>query len=72
MRDGLFRSIGAIMDHCGTRGMAYEDLRDEFNARLVLMEEEFAQMPEAAVFLDHIRTHYAKRPGSYLLSVGVC
>jgi hypothetical protein len=63
LRGKLFAAMSAIVEHCGTPGMSPSLLRAEFDQQIRLFVEDFKDVPEAAVFVEYIQQHYARRPG---------
>ena len=65
LRQDLFHRVSAILDHCGRPGMGRSLLRAEVHNQLLRFAEDFSNEPQAAVFIEHLGTHYAARPGEH-------
>ena len=63
LRQKLFMRVSAILDGSGAPGSGDTLLRAEVHNQLRLFSEDFSSEPAAAVFVEHIRAHYAARPG---------
>lgn len=65
LRQHLFQRVSAILDGCGVPATGDTLLRAEVHNQLRRLAEDFSGEPLAAVFIDHISTHYAERPGEH-------
>ena len=61
LRTQLYKAMDAIIERCGTPGMAAEHLDGLVDGELQRFYGMFTDEPRAAVFVQHIMGYYAQR-----------